>query len=292
MKTSGLREAGLLAMVSALCACSGTSFDVTGDASDSAGSAPNAPADIAQVSEPIFRGSLDTQHPEVLFLFDVAGFACTGTNIRTADGRGFLLTAGHCVTEEGRGGLVPIGAERFVVVPGDDVSQSTTVFPATQIAVEPNYDGSSANDDIAIVRYSFGNATAPGVIPALSPAEDDLAIADRLLLVGFGDTEQGGQNTQRRQVARTVGDLNEDLIAFSQEDGRGACFGDSGGPGLVTVGGQERVALTISTGVSDPNEQACATGITLGVRVSSYADFIQGVFDDSAAEAALATSNR
>src|SRR4051812_36767175 len=200
MKTSGLRKAGLSAMVSALCACGGTNVDLTGDpsasaddranetADDAANGFANRAAELAQVAEPIFRGTLDNnQHPEVMFLFDLAGFACTGTNIRTEGGSGFLLTAGHCGAEPGaRGGLVPLSADRFVVVPGNDVSRSPVAFPATLVAVEPNYDGSSANDDIAIVRYSFGDADAPGVIEALSPQEDDLAIADQLLLVGFG----------------------------------------------------------------------------------------------------------
>jgi secreted trypsin-like serine protease len=241
-----------------------------------------APADdliLSSAAQPIFGGSLDREHPEVMFLFDLAGSACTGTNIRTDSGSGFLLTAAHCVTVDVPGpGVQVIDPERFVVVTGEDVFESTEFFPAEAIAVEPGYVGAAADDDIAIVRYFFGNQSAPPTIEPLTPGDDDVQVDDDLLLVGYGQTEDGGQNTERRSVARSVGDLDDELIAFSQADGRGACFGDSGGPGLVQLDGQERVGLVISTGISD-NPVPCIDGLTLGMRVSAYADFIQDVFD-------------
>jgi secreted trypsin-like serine protease len=244
--------------------------------------------ELSSASQPIFGGRLDTDHPEVSFLFDVAGAACTGTNIRTAAGRGFLLTAAHCVTIDVPGpGVVPIDPERFVVVPGEDVAESEVFFPVEEIAIEPGYDGSAADDDIAVVRYFFGNDAAPPTIEPLTPGDDDLEIADDLLLVGYGQTEDGDFNTERRQVARRIDDLNDELIAFSQADGRGACFGDSGGPGLVRVDGEERVGLVISTGVSD-SDVPCVDGFTLGMRVSAYADFIEDFLDEDLPRAAVA----
>jgi hypothetical protein len=170
-------------------------------------------------------------------------------------------------------GVIPIDPERFVVVIGDDVGESDVFFPAEEIAIEPGYDGSAPEDDIAIVRYFFGDAAAPATIAPLSPDEDDLGISDELLLVGYGQTEDLGFNTQRRQLSRDIGDLDAELIAFSQEDGRGACFGDSGGPGLVGAGADERVGLVISTGFGSSGTP-CIDGFTIGVRVSAYADFI------------------
>jgi len=266
-------------LTSALIAC--------GAIACSQGKAPVDDLTLSSVAQPIFGGSLDREHPEVMFLFDLAGAACTGTNIRTENGSGFLLTAAHCVTVDVPGpGVQVIGPERFVVVTGEDVNESTEFFPAEAVAVEPGYDGAAADDDIAIVRYFFGNQSAPPTIEPLTPGDDDVQIDDDLLLVGYGQTEDGGQNTERRSVARSVGDLDDELIAFSQADGRGACFGDSGGPGLVELDGEERVGLVISTGVSD-NPIPCIDGLTLGMRVSAYADFIQDVFDAELPQAAV-----
>ena len=241
-----------------------------------------APLDLARAAQPIFGGELDADHPEVMFLFDLAaGAGCTGTNIRAADGSGFLLTAAHCVTEpDAQGNFVPVDPGRLLVVPGEDFSESELVFFADQVSVEPGWDGSFAVDDIAVVRFALGNEPPPPTIEPLGLDDDDLGSGTDLLLVGYGTTDEGGLNTERRRVEREVLDADAELVAFSQEDGRGACFGDSGGPGLVELAGQERVALVISGGVSDEDEEACATGFTLGMRVSGYADFIQDALED------------
>ncbi|HTV24811.1 MAG TPA: trypsin-like serine protease [Polyangiaceae bacterium] len=243
--------------------------------------APPPALDLASAAQPIFGGQPDADHPEVMFLFDLAGAACTGTNIRSEEGSGFLLTAAHCVTEpNANGDFVPLDPARLVVVPGADFSQADLVFPAEAVSVEPGWDGTFADDDIAVVRFFTGNEPPPPAIEPLDADDDELDQGGELLLIGYGETDQGGLNTERRSVERAVADTSEELVVFSQEDGRGACFGDSGGPGLVEVGNEERVALVISGGVSNEDEEACATGFTLGMRVSAYADFIQDALTD------------
>lgn len=253
----------------------------TASAACSSGSSSAPATDLARAAQPIFGGQLDRDHPEVMFLFDLAGGGCTGTNIRSADGSGFLLTAAHCVTAPGASGrFLPIDPARLLVVPGADFSQSDIAFPAQSISVEPGWDGSFASDDIAVVRFFFGSEPPPPTLQPLAASEDDLGVDSELLLVGYGATDQGGFNTERRRVARDVADTSDELVAFLQEDGRGACFGDSGGPGLVGVGNDERVALVISGGVQNEDEDACSTGFTLGMRVSAYSAFIESALDD------------
>jgi len=248
----------------ALCACG-------------AAEEPVEPLALSSTSQGILRGSVDNAHPEVMLLADAAGFLCTGTNIRNEDGSGFLLTAAHCVTEDAqRGpGVVPVEPERFLVVPGTDFSESLIAFPVEEISVEPGYDGTFAQDDIAVVRYDFGNAGAPGVIEPLFEDDDELSVNDELTLIGYGQTEDPDfLNTERRQVGRTVDALDVELIAFSQQDSIGACFGDSGGPGLVELDGQERVAAVISGGVDSGDN--CEGGVGIAMRASAYEDFIEG----------------
>src|SRR5688572_21695498 len=204
-------------------------------------SGPDADAALAALHQPILRGELDSDHPEVMLLASQAGFLCTGTVIHVDGQSGFLLTAAHCVTEQGEDGLVALPASDFSVIPGADFAEGTLEYPAQAVSVEPTYDGSFAAD-VAVVRFSFGRSAAPGVIEPLSSGEDQLALEDELLLVGFGQTDLDEGNTQRRRVEREVVALDEELVVYSQEDGKGACFGDSGGPVLVTLGGRERVA--------------------------------------------------
>jgi hypothetical protein len=269
-RASSLRRASVVALsVLAVCACGSPPDRTLGDE-------PSGP--IARLEQPILGGTLDEAHPEVMLLADAAGFLCTGTNIQVGGSSGFLLTAAHCVTEAARfgGGVVPIDPARFVVVPGADFAESALAFPVEAITVEPNYDGGFATDDIAIVRFAFGNGPAPGVIEPLGAGADDLTVNDELLLIGYGQTEVDGLNTERRSVERSVDGLDAELVAYSQEDGSGACFGDSGGPGLVEVGGEERVGLVISGGVAALGVD-CDGGVGLAMRVSAYADFIGDV---------------
>jgi secreted trypsin-like serine protease len=235
------------------------------------GSSASEPIALSHATQPIFGGGVDTEHPEVVLLASRRGFLCTGTIIDVKGQTGSLLTAAHCVTEDDG---EPLPAEDFVVITGDDFAESTSAFPVDGVRVEPSYDGSFAANDVAVVRFSAEDAELSS-IPVLGAADDTLAVGDDLLLVGYGQTEADGDNTARRRVARTIDQLDEQLVVYSQADARGACFGDSGGPVLVQVGGEERVAAIISGGVSDEDE-GCAGGIGVAIRASGYDGFIQG----------------
>jgi secreted trypsin-like serine protease len=256
--------AGMLLAAAALAACSSPAGDLADD-----------PA-IALLEQKILGGTVDNAHPEVMLLASRTGFLCTGTVIHVEDQTAFLLTAAHCVTDElPRGGVVPIPASQFLVVPGTDSAESTSAFSVDAVRVEQSYDGSFAQADVAIVSFSFGDGPAPRAIPALSSADDALAENAALLLVGYGQTEADDANTERRRVERSIEDLDEKLVVYTQEDGKGACFGDSGGPGLVKVAGAERVAVVISGGAD--SDEHCVGGLGVAMRVSGFEAFIEDV---------------
>jgi secreted trypsin-like serine protease len=247
----------------------------------SACSSSDGALELGQTQEPILRGQLDREHPQVMLLANEAGFLCTGTLIDVLGHSGFLLTAAHCVTDEEEG-APRLPPEQFVVIAGNDFLNSTSAFPVDRIQVHPGYDGSFAVDDVAIVRIDLGDTTPPPVIPPLFAEEDTLRVNDRLLLVGYGQTEQEGENSVRRHVVRGVASLEPDFIAYSQEDGTGTCFGDSGGPGLITLQGQERVAAVISGGVD--SDDRCSGGFGISMRVSKYTGFIESVLSDGTSD--------
>jgi secreted trypsin-like serine protease len=243
------------------------------------GSPADAPA-LVRLQQPILGGAVDTEHPEVMLLLNQAGFLCTGTVIHVEQQRAFLLTAAHCVTEEdeeGNGAGIALPPEEFLVVPGADFAESTTAFSVDAIHVEPDYDGTFAGDDIAVVRFFFGAEPAPSVIPPLLSNDDELGAGSDLLLVGYGQTETDPDNTRRRHVQRSIQDLDESLILYTQQDAKGACFGDSGGPALIDLDGEPRVAAIISGGVNE-DDTGCAGGVGVAMRVSAYEDFIRGTF--------------
>jgi secreted trypsin-like serine protease len=237
-------------------------------------SSPDPAPLLGQAQQPILRGQLDREHPQVMLLANEAGFVCTGTLVHVQDRTGFLLTAAHCVTEEEEG-APRLPPEQFVVIAGNDFRASSNTFAVDAIRVHPGYDGSFAVDDVAIVQLDLGDAVPPAAIPPLSAQEDTLVLNDPLLLVGYGQTERVEDNSVRRHVARDIDGIDDELIFYSQQDGKGTCFGDSGGPGLVEVRGEERVASVTSGGVD--SDERCSGGFGVGMRVSSYAAFIDGV---------------
>ena len=239
-------------------------------------SSDSAPV-LGQTQQAILRGQLDREHPQVMLLANEAGFLCSGTLIDVLGHSGFLLTAAHCVTDQDEE-ATRLPPEQFVVIAGNDFLNGTSAFAVDAIQVHPGYDGSFAVDDVAIVRIELGDVAPPPVIPPLFAEQDTLRVNDRLLLVGYGQTEREQENSVRRHVARAIDSLDGDLVAYSQEDGTGACFGDSGGPALVTLQGQERVAAVISGGVD--SDDRCSGGLGISMRVSKYTGFIESVLSD------------
>lgn len=236
---------------------------------------------LGQASQPILRGQPDREHPQVMVLAHEAGSLCSGTLIDVLGNSGFLLTAAHCVTEDAEG-APRLPPEQFVVLAGEDFLGATSAFPVAALSVHPGYDGSFAVDDVAIVRIDLGEAPPPPVIPPLFAQEDTLRADDSLLFVGYGRTEREEDNSLRRHVTRDIALLDGDVIAYSQEDGTGTCFGDSGGPGLVTLQGQERVAAVVSGGVG--SDELCSGGLGVSMRVSKYTRFIEGVLSSGTSD--------
>jgi hypothetical protein len=196
------------------------------------GSEPEPPARLGVLRGAIYGGTPDTTHDAVVALFGNQS-ACTATIIGKSGGTGYALTAAHCVADPPQ-----------ALVQGDDYNgQNVIVYNVTDYLADPQYDG--ATHDFAMVTFS--NAASAPVIPAMTPAEDNLANGSALEFVGYGVTEFSNNNTVRYHVDGEVNDVDPLVFDYFQNDG-GPCSGDSGGPSLSLVGGQERVSGVTSYG--------------------------------------------
>jgi MYXO-CTERM domain-containing protein len=227
----------------------------------------------------IYGGVADTQNTAVMALVNVAGTACSGTTIAVKPPYGYLLTAAHCVVAVDAQGRVitplqPTAADDLLVVPGADWladANASTYYPVQEARYHASYNGVvSSPNDIAIVRYIGATASTP-VIPAMTAAEDDLAVGTALTFVGYGVTQTDPMNTRRFRVDDTIASLTAAAVTHNKADGTGFCSGDSGGPAIRTLAAGKRVAAvsSYSTGAN------CATGTGTSVRVSAQASFIQ-----------------
>lgn len=189
--------------------------------------------ETSAVAQELSGGAPDVEHAAVAIVRGAHG-ACTATIIHVADGVGTALTAAHCVQEA-----------PSVLQSGADLDVPEVEYPVFEVIQHPAYDGGL--HDFALVRFSGATATTPFIAP-LSPGDDALQPGTSLTFVGYDWTQAGSR--LRLSSSLGVSALGTWLVEYAQPDG-GPCHGDSGGPALVRVGTEERVAGVTAYG--DPN---------------------------------------
>ncbi len=193
----------------------------------------------AEIELPIINGAIDTTHQAVVYVDAIPSF-CTGTIIHVSGNYAYVLTAAHCM-----GFVTPTR-----VIQDDDVACASeqpptcdAIYPVEDALANPYYNGQA--NDFAMLKVSGATPSTP-VIPAMSPAQDNLSVGSQVDNVGYGlVTYPFGQTTERHHLAATLDMASVLLLRYSQTTG-GPCAGDSGGPTLST--GVERVAGVISSG--------------------------------------------
>lgn len=215
---------------------------------------------------------------------------CSGTLIAPD----VFLTASHC-TAYFESDLAPRGFTAFVSfdspIPfGDLTARRTKLVPVEQVVTNPYYN-QAQNDsgDIAVLLVS--PADTRGITPAVLPTAgllDELALQNGLkgtvyTAVGYGVQNRvvgGGvpyfqdvNPIPRMYAFQSFDAINDAWLRLSQNpatgDG-GACYGDSGGPNFLGVGGvRTLVAITIT------GDAVCrATNVVYRLDMASSREFL------------------
>jgi MYXO-CTERM domain-containing protein len=213
---------------------------------------------LGESDEAIVNGSLDTTHQAVVAWLH--GSKCSATIVHVSGSTGYALTAAHCV-----GG--PLGEIRQ----GNNHNSQYIAYPVTNATIHPEYNASNAYD-FAMLTFSGATAATPA-LPVLSLAQDNINNGTVQELLGYGLTENGGTSL-RHTIDRPVAFNSPLWLGWNQQTG-GVCSGDSGGPALHSIAGQEYVSAVHSF-VSNAN----CNGFGVSVRASAVRDtFIQPYID-------------
>lgn len=204
---------------------------------------------VSTLDQGVTNGSLAPDDPAVLGLMAEGRIICTGVLVAPR----VALTAAHCMR----------GAPVDRVLVGISAGEGSPV-DVLRSWTHPSYKVGSADHDICVLLLG-----APVDAPALPLNEEPLTGADvgqMLRVVGFGAVSAGDMSEpQKMQGTAIIGGVSP--LTFSVEPSPSQpCSGDSGGPVLRSVNGEEAVVGIVSHGDADCAEYAHA------VRVDAHLD--------------------
>jgi secreted trypsin-like serine protease len=238
-------------------------------AASALGCTAQAPLGAAQAA--IVGGSADTADPAVV-LVNIGNFAiCTGEVVSPH----VVLTAAHCLTSS----QIPATTTWRILIANDfRDAPSSDYVQVKEVHAHPDYRESTIGKaDIGVIITR--EAMSPRPLKLNRTALDASTVGQTVRLVGYGvttGTDSMGTTAGIKRVTTTqVAEVEPDLIDFGDPQ-HDTCEGDSGGPALLTMNGEE-----VIIGITSFGDQSCMRGGS-DTRVDLFADsFVQQYIDQA-----------
>ncbi|MFD5088863.1 S1 family peptidase [Kitasatospora sp. NPDC058201] len=235
-----------------------------------------APAFIgtaAAAPTPIVGGEQATSTYSFMGSIQVNGGHYCGASLISPE---WMVTALHCTY--GRSGPLQPSALRIRIGSNDHLGGGT--LTGVSRIVRPSDDQSMAGQDIALLRLSSRVTNTPVPITSTTPPDGS---ATRLL--GWGQTcPQSGCSTSAPRYLKQLDTkvlpdsscsdmVNSRELCIAGTTSATACYGDSGGPALITRNGRRELAGATSRSGTDSD--TCGVGGAIYTDLASWRPWIQ-----------------
>ncbi len=217
----------------------------------------------------VVGGQNETGYPAVGAIVFQEWFSQTSKCTATLMKDDWVLTAANCV-KDGLDGLT------FSTGPN---ATSGPEYGIAEAIVHPRYYDNPIGSlyDIALLRLADPVPNSVATPIPYSEVSTDSLLGESVLYVGFGSTS-GTTSFLGLGIKRSVSLPIEriDIVTYSNGfEGSGLCFGDSGGPGLVEIGGQLQIVCVTSASLGCQGDACdpCTNG-SKHTRVDRFADWI------------------
>lgn len=214
------------------------------------------------------------------------GGHCTGTIIKPNK----ILTAAHCLQVPSRNEDVAFLPDPRLVTLGFGLSGNTNSITIDSFAVHPCYRGILGDSrtqryieknfyDVAILSFSGDLPSGYKPVSVASPSE--LQSSSSITLAGYGQySEQDPVSRPLTKVGSTVKELNQFNEIQLEVTGRGACYGDSGGPAYLV---KQDGSLVLAGSITGPSRASpdylCDSGSGTLMNLTKYLGWIKCTLD-------------
>jgi uncharacterized protein (TIGR03382 family) len=189
---------------------------------------------VAARPMPVIGGTVTEGDPAVVALTTPTGSPfCSGTLISPS----VVLTAAHCIDMAG-------GNPNITIFFGTNSFGEGTKIGVSRAGRHPEWTGNLGNYDIGMVLLNFpiDPAIAEPLPLNTSPTTDHVEEPYRVVGFGVYERETLTSDGRKREGTTTVnGHTSGDIVLIGDQD-TVVCFGDSGGPGFLTIDDVEYVA--------------------------------------------------
>merc|ERR1712002_103384 len=206
---------------------------------------------------------------------------CTGTIIS----RDWVLTSASCVMNMDVYDLLIVTGEHDIN--DTDETDKTAYYPASMIKCNPDYNDTTGENDIALVKSMFPFYFKDEVSPICLPPPDDTETYEdfEAEVAGWGETDYMGDTSNTLQImgteiisdsdcASTLSmDVSDGMICADSSDGSLPCMYDSGAGLITQVSDTFKVQVGV-LGYSGSNCSSDTPTTKVYTKVKEYAGWI------------------